>query len=85
MSKFKKGQSGNPEGKKKGTPNKVTKTVREKFLDVFNKLQEDETSPAALVNWAQKNPREFYPLAAKLIPTEIKAQVEETIIKVVRE
>ena len=31
MAKFQKGKSGNPQGKKPGTPNQVTKKIREKI------------------------------------------------------
>lgn len=67
-------QKGNP-GKPKGAKNKLTKTVRETVLEVFNKLQEDD-GPASLGNWAKKEPTEFYRIAAKLIPTDIKADVK---------
>lgn len=69
MAKFEKG---NP-GKKKGTTNMITRTVRETVLAVFNDLQEHPT--AKLSAWAAKEPTEFYKIAAKLIPTEIKATV----------
>lgn len=77
MGKFVKGNPGKPIGSK----NKITKSVKETFLEIFNKLQEDqsEENPANLFNWAKKNPRDFYPLAAKLIPTEITAQIRQTI------
>lgn len=67
-------QKGNP-GRPKGTPNKLSKSVRETVLEVFNKLQA-EGGPAALENWAEQEPTEFYRIAAKLIPTEVKATIE---------
>lgn len=71
-------------GKKKGTPNKLTRTVKERVLDTFNELQTDKR--ANLKQWAKENPTEFYKIAAKLIPTEIDAKVEgASVIKVVRE
>jgi hypothetical protein len=33
---FKPGQSGNPAGKPKGVPNKITSQMRETFTDIFN-------------------------------------------------
>lgn len=67
-------------GRPKGSPNKVTKAVKETFLDVFNAIQalpeHDPYSKAKLINWAKENPEKFYPLATKLIPTEIDASVE---------
>lgn len=64
-------------------PNKLTKTVKETVLAVFNKLQEDPNN--SLEAFAEAYPRDFYNIAAKLIPTEISAKVEATVIKVVRE
>lgn len=83
MAKFKKGESGNPSGKPTGTQNKLTRTVKECVLEAFNKLQEHPTSN--IISWGEKNPKEFYQIAAKLIPTELSAKIEETVIKVVRE
>ena len=37
---FEKGKSGNPKGRKKGTPNKTTDAARELFLAVMNKQQD---------------------------------------------
>lgn len=73
---FKKGQSGNKAGKPKGTQNKLTRTVKECLLEAFNKLQDDPK--ANLVDWGIKNPGLFYQIASKLIPTEIKGQIETT-------
>ena len=61
-------------GRKKGSVNKVTKTVKETVLAVFNTLQEDPKH--SLEAFAKKYPRDFYPIAAKLIPTEVTATVE---------
>lgn len=81
---FKKGESGNKSGKPKGAINKVTRTVKERFLTAFEALQEDPKSN--LIEWGKKNPTAFYSVASKLIPTEVAAKVENiTSIKVVRE
>lgn len=73
---FKPGQGG---GRPPGTPNKLTKTVKETVLSVFNDLQADNKHN--LKTFAKKYPRDFYQIAAKLIPTEITGTVK-TIIKV---
>lgn len=65
MARFAKGEGGRP----KGARNKLTITVRETVLNVFNQLQDD--SEHNLKAFAQKNPKEFYQIAAKLIPTEL--------------
>jgi hypothetical protein len=67
---FEKGNKGKP----KGTPNKLTATVKEAVQLAFNALQED--SKANLTTWGKKNPTEFYKIAAKLIPTDVKAEVQ---------
>jgi hypothetical protein len=58
-------------GRKKGTPNKLTVSVRQAFKDAFDYLQRDINSPAHLRNWGEANPKEFYSIAQKLIPQEI--------------
>ncbi len=59
-------------GRQKGTPNKVTATVRETFERVFSQLQEGDD--ANLQTWAEQNPTEFYKLSSKLIPTDVALQ-----------
>jgi hypothetical protein len=68
---FKKGES---KGRPKGAVNKLTKTVKETVLQVFNELQDDPKNN--LLSFAKKYPRDFYPIAAKLIPNEVNANVE---------
>lgn len=75
-------EKGNP-GKKKGTKNKLTKTVKETVLAAFNDLQNDPK--ANILTWAKKNPGMFYQIAAKLIPTELNNNIKGNVIKVVRE
>ena len=55
-------------------PNKLTRTIKEAFERAFHHLQ-GAKGPAQLEEWARANPTEFYRLAARLIPTEIKADV----------
>lgn len=55
---------------------KLTKTVKETVLSVFTELQGDEKHN--LKAFAEKYPRDFYQIAAKLIPTDIKADVKHT-------
>jgi len=63
-------------GRKAGTPNKITKSVRETFQSVFEELQQDPE--ANLLEFAKKQPVEFYRLSTKLIPTDIKAELGGT-------
>lgn len=73
-------------GRKKGTPNKITQSVREGYEKVFHALQRNEDAKHTLLNWAQKNPTEFYRLASKLIPLQVQGEMEHRIksIEVVR-
>jgi len=64
-------------GRTKGTPNKVTRSVREQFAFVFSRLQESDT--ANLEVWAEANPTEFYRLASKLIPMQVANDPENPI------
>lgn len=70
---FEKGNTGRP----KGIPNKLTRTVKETVLSVFNEIQDDPK--VKLSAFAKRYPRDFYAIAAKLIPTEVQATVEATI------
>lgn len=75
---FKKGdKKPKSSGRKQGSLNKTTKTVKETVLAVFNSLQDDKIHN--LQAWAKTEPTEFYKLASKLIPTEINANIEEKI------
>lgn len=56
-------------GRQPGTPNKLSTTVRQTVLDVFNKLQADDEY--SLEAFARKYPKEFYLIASKLIPQEV--------------
>lgn len=71
---FKKGVA---KGRPKGAVNKLTRTVRETVLSVFNDLQDDPKSN--LEAFAKKYPRDFYAIASKLIPTEVTGKVEKVI------
>lgn len=68
-------------GRPEGSANKLTKTVKERVLEVFNELQEDPK--ANMLNWAKEEPTEFYKIASKLIPADINAKVDGKIINVI--
>jgi uncharacterized MAPEG superfamily protein len=55
-------------GRVAGTPNKVTATVKDNILAVFNRLG----GTAQMAEWAQENQTEFYRIYAKLLPADIK-------------
>lgn len=75
---FKKGQSGNLLGKPVGTVSATTKlmvSVKDIVLSAFHELQGDPVNN--IVAWGKANPTEFYKIAAKLIPTQLNAEVTE--------
>ena len=74
---FQKGQSGNPAGRKKGVPTKLTQSVRDAFKAAFDELQ--EVPGARLGDWAQANPTEFYRLSGKLIPAQVQHEGEMVV------
>jgi len=73
-------QKGNP-GRPTGALNKITRSVKERVLDAFEQLQEDEKNN--LLAWAKSEPTEFYKIAAKLIPAEINAHIDNKVIEMV--
>lgn len=72
MAKFQKGNAGKP----KGAQNKLTKTVREAVELAFNQMQEDPTKKYSLITWGKENPKDFYAIAAKLIPVQMDLKGE---------
>ena len=55
-------------GRKKGTPNKATASVKQALNEAFEELGGVE----ALVEFGKENPRDFYNMWVKIMPTEIK-------------
>ena len=83
---IKKGHTNNPHGRPKGSENHITKqmkTVKETVLNVFHEIQSDPK--VNLANFAKEYPRDFYNIAAKLIPTELSASIHDSVIRVVYE
>jgi hypothetical protein len=59
-------------GREKGTPNKTTAAVKEMLIAAFD----DMGGLDALTDWGRENRTQFYQLWAKLLPQEIKSEVE---------
>ena len=53
-------------GRKKGTPNKITASVRDNTINVFDQIG----GVAAMATWARRNRTEFYRLYGKLVPSD---------------
>ena len=70
---FEEGNAGRP----KGAIGKLNRTVKETVLAVFNEIQADPK--VKLSQFAKDYPKEFYAIAAKLIPTEVQATVDSTV------
>ena len=68
-------------GRKKGTPNRVTGEVRAMLLQAL----EDEGGVDYLREMARKQPVAFLSLVARLIPSELRASVDETVVLQLRD
>jgi len=60
-----------PKGRKPGSKNKVTASMKEAFREAFDELGGAE----ALAKWAKEDPKTFYQLASKLIPVQLQGEV----------
>lgn len=55
-----------PNGRKKGSKNKQSASVRGSILAVYAKIGGDE----AFAKWANSNPQEYYKIYARVLPVE---------------
>ncbi len=65
--KFQPGQSGNTKGRPKGSPNKITASVKEAIMAAFDNAGGVEY----LEGIAKSDPRTFCALLGKILPTTI--------------
>ena len=63
-------------GRKKGTPNKLSSTVRDNVVAVFDGLG----GTSHMLEWARTNPSEFYRLYGKMLPQGIELAAEAPIV-----
>ena len=86
---FAKGQSGNPSGRAKGSPNKSTKAAKEAIHEAFEKMG----GIKALVEWSNKNDdnrKVFYSqIWPKIVPLQVGGEegnpiVTEIVQRIVR-
>jgi hypothetical protein len=59
-----------PKGRPKGVQNKVTATVKDNMLAVFNRIG----GTASMAEWAKENRTEFYRLYSKLLPLQVTGE-----------
>ena len=62
-------------GRRKGSLNRFSTSVKEQLLATFNQLQEEDK--VNLLDWARANPTEFYKLSAKLLPLQVETEDRE--------
>lgn len=67
-------------GRPAGVPNKLSATVKDNVIQVFDDIGGLET----MAGWARENKTQFYNLYAKLIPMQVNAEVNATITKIER-
>lgn len=60
-------------GRQQGTPNKTTARVKNALLEAF----EGAGGVGALTDWAKEYPSQFYPLWAKLLPSQLNNEAAE--------
>lgn len=71
-------------GRPKGSPNKLTASIRSAIVEAFDQLG----GVPSLVTWGQENPTDFYSLWGRLAPKDVEVGGPDggaLIIKVVRE
>ena len=69
---FKKGQSGNPKGREKGSSNKFNKQFKDLLTETYQALE--EKTGHGLQKWAEEHPTDFYRICAKLVPQQITGE-----------
>ena len=71
-------------GREKGSLNVTSRSMKETVISTLEWLQGQPRSNMRA--WANENPTQFYQIAAKLIPTEITGNIEQTIeVNLIRE
>ena len=68
-------------GRQVGAPNRLTTACREAVQHVYDDIGGHE----AFSKWARENQTEFYRIAARLIPTEMREPSEDNRVMVVIE
>ncbi len=75
---FKKGESGNPDGRPEGAVGQFT-SLKDAFLDAFKELGGSQ----ALIDWAKKSERnkaQFFGMITKMLPTNMTGDMKAKVI-----
>jgi hypothetical protein len=64
-------------GRKKGTPNKTTRAIKDAILNAFEEVGGENY----LVKVAMEDPKTFCSLLAKILPTDMKHGVDEDLVE----
>lgn len=63
-------------GRQRGSQNRVTLSVKQALLQAF----EEKGGVPALLDWAEKEPGQFYNLWGRLAPREVNAEVNVAML-----
>ena len=80
---FKKGNNANPKGRPVGAQGKLTSTFKELLITTIRELEEE--GEVTLKKFAKDHPKDFWNIAARLIPTELMGGTENKIIVTIQE
>lgn len=79
---FKKGESGNPNGRPAGVPNKVTSSVKAAILEALNADEGATEFFRKLKTGSAEDRRTFSNICARLLPTEITGPNGESLLPI---
>lgn len=68
---WKPGQSGNPNGRAAGVPNKITRQLKEIIMEALDQASGGDGGVNYLTMQAVLNPQVFIPLVGKVLPLQV--------------
>jgi hypothetical protein len=69
-------------GRKPGVPNKLSASVKDNVIAVFNDLNGDNLGH--MKDWAMENPTQFYNLYGKLLPVTLQGDAENPVVHAIK-